>query len=344
MNWETAHAQEVGGRDEQQDRVTVLNARDGNERLLVVADGAGGHAGGASAAQAVIDAATDRWHKHLVQPASPETLLADICFDAHERIAAFGTGRTAPRSTCVALYTNDKVAHWANVGDSRVYHFRRGRVLARSKDHSVVQMLVDMGKIDESEMGDHPDQNRLTQSLGGEKPPEPEFGRSSIEEGDGFLLCSDGLWEVTSTDEMAAGLADGSLGHAAKVMVRQAALRGGNDSDNVSMALARLRSHQRRVSRIGVLVVALVAVTAAIGTILGLGQWLAADNATGIGASSPPRQTTAPLPGADEAPSPGFKAPPQAPGPRLDEPDSPVPPVDEAPVPLSPDDRESGGG
>lgn len=243
MNWEIAHAQEVGGRDEQQDRVAAFEARNGREFLLVVADGAGGHTGGALAAQDVIDAATARWREHRRTRVEPRSLLGGICQDAHRRIAARGgTGRNAPRSTCVVLYVDADAAHWANVGDSRVYHFRDGSVAACSRDHSVVQMLVDMGKIREDEIATHPDQNRLTQSLGGERPPAPDFGCATAAADDGFLLCSDGLWERVTPEEMAAALAASSLDTAAASIARQAAQRGGPDADNVAVALARCRS------------------------------------------------------------------------------------------------------
>lgn len=243
MYWETAHAQDVGGREEQQDRVAAFEGRNGREFLLVVADGAGGHTGGALAAQDVIDAAAARWRGHRRTSGEPRSLLDGICQDAHRRISARGgTGRNAPRSTCVVLHVDGDTAHWANVGDSRAYHFRHGRVAARSKDHSVAQMLVDMGRIQEDEMATHPDQNRLTQSLGGDGSPTPDLGWATVRANDGFLLCSDGLWERVTSEEMAAALTATSLDTAAASIVRQAAQRGGSDTDNVTVALARPRS------------------------------------------------------------------------------------------------------
>ncbi len=239
--WETAKAAHVGGREEQQDRVEVMASRDGAERLLVLADGMGGHAGGAVAAEAVIEAARYVWHKHTVSPLAPEKLLRSVCEDAHGRINEIdiGSGRSA-RSTCVVLFANSRRAYWAHVGDSRIYRFRRGKLVERSRDDSVVQMLVESGKIREEDVATHPDQNRLTQSLGGDRQPKLNLGSAKIDSGTGFAMCSDGLWEHVSADELGEALAEPVLSGAAKRLVGHAVERGGAGGDNVSLALARV--------------------------------------------------------------------------------------------------------
>jgi len=240
MIWQAAKAEAVGGRKEQQDRVELFEARDGSARLLVLADGMGGHSGGAVAAEAVIDAARAAWQKQLLEPQPAEELLRGVIKQAHERINAAGeTSGTSPRSTAVLLHVTDNQADWAHVGDSRIYRFRGSELLGRSLDHSVVQMLVDMGKVAEEEMATHPDQNRLTQSLGGEKDPEPDLGRAGIAVGDGFVLCSDGLWERITPEEMVEALEGDALSVAAKELVTLAAERGGPEGDNVTIAMAR---------------------------------------------------------------------------------------------------------
>jgi len=337
MNWESAQAQELGGRREQQDRVAILDARDGTERLLVVADGAGWHEGGARAAQAVIDAATERWHTYLADGGGPDALVADICRDAHERIVALGgTGRYAPRSTCVVLHTDDGAAHWASVGDSRLYHFRRGRMVARSKDHSVVQMLVDMGKIDESDMATHPDQNRLTQSLGGDKAPEPHFGRAAVEPGDAFVLCTDGVWETVSTEAMAKGLAEPSLGSAMKAIVHQAQRRGGAGADNATVAAARSRASGRGLPRWALPAIVLIALGASAGAVLWLGDLLLANGSEqNSGAADPTHQTSIP-----DTPSLGAEPEDEAAPEKAEPAQRPDTPEGGSPVPLSPDGPE----
>ena len=196
MIWQAAKAAAIGGRKEQQDRVELFEARDGSERLLALTDGMGGHSGGALAAEALVTTARELWQKHLINPTAADLLLSAIIESAHQRINAIGEEKgLSPRATAVLLHLTDDKAHWTHVGDSRLYRFRGGDLLGRTHDHSVVQMLVDLGKVAEQEMGTHPDQNRLTQSLGGDKDPEPEPDAAEVAVGDGFLLCSDGLWE-----------------------------------------------------------------------------------------------------------------------------------------------------
>lgn len=241
MIWRTAKADDIGGRGDQQDRVEIFEAADGGQAMLVLADGMGGHAGGELAAQAVVDVVRESWRRHLDEPGQPEGLLGAIVAGAHQRINQVGEKHgLAPRSTIVVLYLAGGQARWAHVGDSRLYLFRGGAAHARTHDHSVVQMLVDMGKVEEDEMGDHPDQNRLTQSLGGDQEPKADFGASEVAAGDGFVLCSDGLWENASEDEMAATAKAGSLAEAARELAKLAAQRGGKEGDNVAIAIARI--------------------------------------------------------------------------------------------------------
>jgi len=264
MAWDVAKADAIGGREEQQDRVDILSGP-GGRHLLVLADGLGGHKGGAQAAQAVIDAARALWSGQQRSPQPPADFLRAVCAEAHRRINALApTGNEQPHSTCVLLHLDEREAHWAHVGDSRLYHFRDHALVERSHDHSVVQMLVDLGRIGEADMATHPDQNRLTQSLGGSKAPEPGLGSAPVAPGDGYLLCSDGLWESASTDDMAVALAGGALGTAVRRLVARAADKGGPAGDNVTVAAARRRRRTRPGNRALVWAAALTAVAAAL--------------------------------------------------------------------------------
>ena len=237
--WGTAHADHVGGRQEQQDRVVVL-AKNGAV-LLVVADGIGGHKGGGRAAETVVVAATAGWARLPPPWPEPTGMLAAIRDDAHDRIRAIADSEGInPGSTCVLFYADASRATWIHVGDSRLYHFRDDVLIVRTRDHSMTQVLLEMGKIAEEEMATHPDQSRLLSALGGDDPPKEAEDGITVEPGDAFLLCSDGLWEQISTTEMAQALAALDLQVAVDEMVRTAVDRGGADGDNVSLAVARL--------------------------------------------------------------------------------------------------------
>ncbi len=241
MNWEAAHADAIGGRSEQQDRGEIWFDRNGRAFLAIVADGMGGHEGGALAAQSVIDVAKELWESHRRPIERADELLSKICITAHVRInCAAKNARQKPGSTCAILYGDEHTVAWAHVGDSRIYHFRNGVMVGRSHDHSMVQLLVDQGKISEAEMATHPDQNLILQSIGGERDPKPEFGKATPASGDAFLLCSDGLWEAVTPGEMGKALLGKSLSAMATSLVTTAARRRGARSDNVTAALIRV--------------------------------------------------------------------------------------------------------
>ena len=233
---ETACHSDIGAREEQQDRVTVLSGAEA--RLLVLADGLGGHSGGALAAQAVIDVARERFEATAEE--NTVDLLTGIVRTAHERICSIGDDIGAsPHSTCVLLYIAATEALWTHVGDSRLYLFDAGRLAARTLDHSVVELMRLQGRIDEEQMKRHPDQNRLYEALGGDRPPEVETDETIVSSETGFLLASDGLWENVFDEELEAIFGARNLTLALTNLVGRAKVRGGPECDNVTVAAAR---------------------------------------------------------------------------------------------------------
>ena len=137
------------------------------------------------------------------------------------------------------LLVDAATARWIHVGDSRLYRFREGRRVARTLDHSVVELLRLQGRIDEEEMKRHPDRNRLFEALGGHGHPDAETGDASVSAGDGFLLASDGLWENVDDGELEAVLGARNLEEALTDLAALARERGGERCDNISVAVAR---------------------------------------------------------------------------------------------------------
>lgn len=242
MEWEIGMADHIGGRHEQQDRVEAFVLHEAKTCLLVVADGMGGHVGGAAAAQTVIDTARDVMETAAGQrKIDPEQLLEEICLQSHRRIKGLGRGEyRSPRCTCSIFFADDDDGHWVSVGDSRLYRFHSDKLVEKTRDQSVVQMLVDLGKISEREMATHPDQSRVLASLGSDDDPELQFGGAKIKRGDAILLCTDGLWENTEPEEMIAAASARDLEEAAGELVDRAATRGGASADNIAIALGRL--------------------------------------------------------------------------------------------------------
>jgi PPM family protein phosphatase len=230
-----------GPRDEQQDTGVCLSAPEQGTALLVVCDGVGGQGGGRIASQKVKELARKLWEERQRITLDPAGELAAFCQTAHHRINEEGVKHgLSPRTTIAALYLTPTQAHWVHSGDTRLYRFRAGQLLERTEDHSVLQILVKQGMVAEKEMGTHPDQGILLQSLGGEEYEPPTHGAADLLPEDGFLLCTDGFWERTELEEMAELLtctrarAPLLLEHA----VARAVIRNGPKGDNVTVAVA----------------------------------------------------------------------------------------------------------
>ena len=130
---------------------------------------------------------------------------------AHDEVVGLGEGLALdhrPRATCATCIVQDDSAYWAHVGDSRIYQLRDGAVLARTRDHSHVELLLREGVIEEKQMADHPMRNLVECCLGGDSPlPDVAVtARRPLHPGDAVLLCTDGLWSGV-TDEHIATLA-----------------------------------------------------------------------------------------------------------------------------------------
>ncbi|MBL8251477.1 MAG: serine/threonine-protein phosphatase [Candidatus Competibacter sp.] len=235
--WERGAASQLGGRKEQQDRWSLLSPAGSDSLLAIIADGMGGHLEGALGAQIVVDTARSFVQDSLATlHADPSSALEQLCRQMHDAINA--RSETA-RSTVVTVWLDRDRAYWLNLGDSRLYHFRDGQRLMRTRDHSAVQLLMDLGEISEADMANHPAQNRLYRSLGGPDVPKPDAGQLAIQDGDLLVLCSDGVWEyVTEPELWETTLAHGPTA-AARALADEAVRRGGNVADNATLILLR---------------------------------------------------------------------------------------------------------
>jgi serine/threonine protein phosphatase PrpC len=239
ISWDQGAASQQGGRQEQQDRWGIFQPPDQQGWLAALADGMGGHLDGALGARTVIETAQDFIHNPpVLLRTDPIAALDQLCQHMHD---AVNRRSESARSTIIMVWLQDGCAHWLNVGDSRLYHFRDGRRLMRTRDHSAVQLLMDLGEINEAQMASHPAQNRLYRCLGGDDRPKPDQGQFAIQPGDLLALCSDGIWEhVTEAELWNLTLARGPA-VAARLLAEQAVRRGGLDADNATLALLRAK-------------------------------------------------------------------------------------------------------
>lgn len=231
-----------GGRSNNEDRTTYCYSRDA--LLMVIADGMGGHHHGEIAAQIAVQSLADAFQREA-KPllGDPFRFLQKGMTNAHHAILDYAARHRlpdSPRTTCVACVIQDNVAYWAHAGDSRLFLMRNGRVIAQTKDHSRIRLLLEEGLITEAQAAHHPDRNKIYSCLGSPSSPEIDFSRKTpLEHGDILLLCTDGLWGVTSGDLMAVALKGANLLQAVPMLLAQAELKGGVHGDNLSVVAVR---------------------------------------------------------------------------------------------------------
>ncbi len=236
-------AQHQGDRKEQQDRVAILaHARKRGVALAVVADGMGGHTGGALAAEQVVHTAKTNLDQFSAKDENSQLMLESSMREAHTMIKASRfMNEMDPHSTAVMLLLQPGRMTWGHCGDSRLYHFRGTRLVTRSVDHSYVEYLIATGKITAEQAKAHPNRNVLLASLGGQEEPKISIdGTSDLAPGDAFVLCSDGLWAYFDDAELGKLVAGNSARLACETLIDKARERGKGMGDNISVAVVKL--------------------------------------------------------------------------------------------------------
>ena len=218
--------------------------REGNEdsglassKLVAVADGMGGHAGGEVASKIAISALTAK----AIDVDSLLTITKEIDLaildrtSAQPELAGMGT-------TLTALHLTENSVGLLHVGDSRCYAFAGGKLNQLSIDHTVMQELIDQGRITPDEAASHPQRSLLTHALMGDSGFEPVIQLYPIKLGDQFLLCSDGLTSVLSDFEIAKILKKYSGQELVENLVAETKAKGA--PDNVTVVWAEIVSEE----------------------------------------------------------------------------------------------------
>ncbi|HYL45003.1 MAG TPA: protein phosphatase 2C domain-containing protein [Ktedonobacteraceae bacterium] len=214
--------------------------------LLAVADGIGGRGHGQKASQLAARSLVEYLSGSLCsKPSLPEELLlllrASVQY-ANRVVYEYNQQQeTAMGTTMTAALVSETTAYIAHVGDSRFYLYRKPTGLAQiTHDHSVVAELVATGIIAPDDIYTHPKRNQIYRSLGGEASVEVDASVVPLIAGDILLLCSDGLWEMVRTQQIASILAmlTSTPSDTAQALI-QAALAGGGE-DNVSAIVAQV--------------------------------------------------------------------------------------------------------
>jgi PPM family protein phosphatase len=219
--------------------------REGNEdsayagpHLLAVADGMGGHAAGEVASAATISAIAPLDAEH---PGSDlVNALADAVASANMRLQELIISDPAVEgmgTTLTALLWSDGHAALCHIGDSRAYLLRNGQFYQITHDHTLVQSLVDEGKITEDDVATHPHRSLLLRALDGRTVAEPDLYTHETMAGDRYLLCSDGLSGVVTEQTLHQTLSSVWDPEKAALQLVELAIRGGGP-DNITCIVA----------------------------------------------------------------------------------------------------------
>jgi serine/threonine protein phosphatase PrpC len=193
----------AGTREINEDFVSYADM--GDKFFFVLADGLGGHGKGDQASRLAVEKSMEVFRNGTI---TDKKNLLRSCFEQSQALllSAQDKERGDMKTTLVVLCLDERTALWGHIGDSRLYHFRGNRLIGRTLDHSVPQMLVSMGAITEKEIRGHEDRNRLLRVVGTEwsgSSYEIPSEEKVLKKGDAFLLCSDGFWEWIDDNKMA---------------------------------------------------------------------------------------------------------------------------------------------
>lgn len=216
-----ARCSRQGGCAENQDSVYSANG------VYAVADGLGGHSGGAVASAKAIECLKEC--PAGIEPEQINSLLQRM----NTAVLSLGGGMT----TIAAGFADGKSFRWGNVGDSRVYYFRSGEMIMQTKDDSVCRSAVESGRLNAEQIRCSSNRNRLLKALGSGDSLQlsGQCEPIRIQPGDAFLICSDGFWEYVHEREMEADLRKSpSSREWLRRMLRRHLLRSHDAGDNYS--------------------------------------------------------------------------------------------------------------
>lgn len=211
------------------------------QSLFMVADGVGGHNSGELASMTAVKNIAEYIVKNPIRNITDEQGLKDYflnCLREVNRIIFELAGRSKENigmaTTIVLLYHTDEKAYFVNVGDSRAYVIRDGQISQITEDHTYVNELVKEGTITKAQAEKHPQKNMITRALGGDDRILPDFYRLETFKNDVIILCSDGLYNEISSEEICRMASDAkSMSELSAVLVQTANNNGGNDNITV---------------------------------------------------------------------------------------------------------------
>lgn len=247
VTWRSAQDTNVGiVRTVNEDSIVSLS----DIQVWAVADGMGGYEAGDVASNMIIealDAMTDKESLNEVVDSIEDSLI-----DVNRRILEYADnmldGRTLG-STVVTLLIKGSVGVCLWAGDSRLYRYRNNELIQLSRDHSYVEELVQQGALTPEEAVNHPNSNVITRAIGANTELCIDINIFNVQMEDTFLLCSDGLYNMVSKEEITKSISNYSFKEAVDNLIQKALNNGAND--NVSVILVNAApetSHSTQVN------------------------------------------------------------------------------------------------
>ena len=231
-------------RQENQDNYCGQQLPDGSG-WGIVCDGMGGANGGRVAAKIATDTMLQYFARqlHTLRHGEEKQFIMHG-FDITNR-AVYDKATSDPDmlgmgTTGVCVYLCGPMAHIVHAGDSRAYLWRGGVIRQLTRDHSMVQQLVDSGQITREQAATHPQKNLITRALGVSANIVPEYNRCEVQPGDVLLLCTDGLTNMVPDEEIALILQETACFDAPRILIERAIQGGGQD--NITVVLMGVES------------------------------------------------------------------------------------------------------
>lgn len=211
--------------------------------LWAIADGMGGHTLGDFASQAIIDALARVPAAGTLAEALRNTRQGLQAVNHQLRREAASRAVQVIGSTVAVLLARGGQCACLWAGDSRIYLYRRGQLTRLTRDHSQVEKMQSLGLLDAGEAASHPLRHLITRAVGAADHLDVDETILAVEDGDLFLLCSDGLNNEVGDDRIGAALAPGQCRQAADLLVGMALRQGGRDNISVIVARADVPLH-----------------------------------------------------------------------------------------------------
>lgn len=211
----------------------------GGVAWVVVCDGMGGANGGNIASALAVKSISESINANYREGMSSNS-IRDLLLSAtaSANVSLYDTAQSVEAlkgmgTTVVAAIIASGVAHIVHAGDSRAYIYKDGSVYQITKDHSVVQSMIDDGKLTTNEAKKYPGKNIIVRALGVDRRTEGDYNEVNIDEGDMFIACTDGLTNFVEDDKIASVINENPLKDCPKILIDMANQNGGRDNITV---------------------------------------------------------------------------------------------------------------